>query len=257
LSARGNVDVEHPFLSIVVPAYNEGRRLPETLPRTVHFVEAQEYSAEVIVVDDGSTDNTATVVEEIAKDAPFVHLIRNEHRGKGYAVKTGALAAQGDHIFLCDADLSMPVEEVASFLPPALEEYDVAIGSREVAGARRYDEPGLRHVMGRVFNSLVRLLAVRGFQDTQAGFKCFKRDAARELFPYQTMDGFGFDVEILFIAQKRGYRIVEVPINWYYMSNSRVSPLSDSARMFREILQVRLNDWRGLYDRGSIRSPSC
>jgi len=104
--------------------------------------------------------------------------------------------------------------------------------------------------MGRVFNTLVRLLAVRGFQDTQAGFKCFKREAAREMFPYQTMDGFGFDVEILFIAQKRGYRIVEVPINWYYMSNSRVSPVSDSVRMFREILQVRLNDWRGLYDRG-------
>jgi dolichyl-phosphate beta-glucosyltransferase len=248
LSARGSVDVEHPFLSIVVPAYNEGRRLPETLPRLVGFVQAQEYSAEVIVVDDGSTDNTASVVEAIAKGAPFVRLIRNEHRGKGYAVKTGALAALGDHVFLCDADLSMPIEEVASFLPPALEEYDVAIGSREVEGAKRYDEPGLRHVMGRVFNTLVRLLAVRGFQDTQAGFKCFKREAAREMFPYQTMDGFGFDVEILFIAQKRGYRIIEVPINWYYMRNSRVSPISDSVRMVREILQVRLNDWRGLYD---------
>ena len=249
MSARVTVGVKHPFLSIVVPAYNEGRRLPETLPRVVDFVQAQEYSAEVIVVDDGSTDNTASVVEEIARDAPFVRLIRNEHRGKGYAVKTGALAAQGEHVFLCDADLSMPIEEVTNFLPPALEEYDVAIGSRELGGARRYDEPGLRHLMGRVFNTLVRLLAVRGFQDTQAGFKCFKREAAREMFPYQTMDGFGFDVEILFIAQKRGYRIVEVPINWYYMSNSRVSPVSDSVRMFREILQVRLNDWRGLYDK--------
>ena len=102
--------------------------------------------------------------------------------------------------------------------------------------------------MGRVFNALVRLLAVRGFQDTQAGFKCFAREAAREMFSYQTMDGFGFDVEILFIAQKRGYRIVEVPINWYYMSNSRVSPVGDSVRMFREILEVRMNNWRGLYD---------
>jgi len=241
--------MEHPFLSIVVPAYNEEARLPQTLPRIVDFLRAQDYAAELVVVDDGSTDGTCRIVEDIAATVPFVRLIRNEHRGKGYAVKTGGMAAAGDYIFLCDADLSMPIEEVARFLPPALEEYDVAIGSREVEGARRYDEPGLRHLMGRVFNTLVRLLAVRGFQDTQAGFKCFAREAAREMFPYQTMDGFGFDVEILFIAQKRGFRIVEVPINWYYMSNSRVSPVSDSVRMFREILQVRMNDWRGLYDR--------
>lgn len=241
--------MERPFLSIVVPAYNEERRLPQTLPRIVEFLEAQDYPSEVIVVDDGSGDTTASVVEGIAAEAPMVKLIRNEHRGKGYAVKTGVMAALGDHIFLCDADLSMPIEEVANFLPPALEEYDVAIGSREVEGARRYDEPGLRHLMGRVFNTLVRVLAVRGFQDTQAGFKCFTREAAREVFPYQTMDGWGFDVEILFIAQKRGYRIVEVPINWYYMTNSRVSPVGDSIRMFREILQVRMNDCRGLYDR--------
>jgi dolichyl-phosphate beta-glucosyltransferase len=241
--------MERPFLSIVVPAYNEERRLPETLPRIVDFLRAQTYPSEVLVVDDGSVDGTVGVVEGIAAEAPSVRLIKNEHRGKGYAVKTGALEAAGDYIFLCDADLSMPIEEVANFLPPALEEYDVAIGSREVEGARRYDEPGLRHLMGRVFNTLVRLLAVRGFQDTQAGFKCFAREAAHEMFPYQTMDGFGFDVEILFIAQKRGYRIVEVPINWYYMSNSRISPVSDSVRMFREILEVRMNDWRGLYNR--------
>jgi dolichyl-phosphate beta-glucosyltransferase len=241
--------MDHPFLSIVVPAYNEEGRLPQTLPLIVDFLRSQTYPSEVIVVDDGSVDSTASVAEGIAADAPLVRLIRNEHRGKGYAVKTGVMAAGGDYIFLCDADLSMPIEEVANFLPPSLGDYDVAIGSREVEGARRYDEPGLRHLMGRVFNTLVRLLAVRGFQDTQAGFKCFAREAAHEMFPYQTMDGFGFDVEILFIAQKRGYRIVEVPINWYYMSNSRVSPVSDSVRMFREILEVRLNNLRGLYDK--------
>jgi len=248
--------MERPFVSIVVPAYNEEGRLPQTLPRIVEFLKAQYYLGEVIVVDDGSRDGTASVVEGIAAETPIVRLIRNEHRGKGYAVKTGVMAALGDHIFLCDADLSMPIEEVDNFLPPVLEEYDVAIGSREVEGARRYDEPGLRHLMGRVFNSLVRLLAVKGFQDTQAGFKCFTRETAHEVFPYQTMDGFGFDVEILFIAQKRGYRIVEVPINWYYMSNSRVSPVSDSIRMVREILEVRLNDWRGLYDASRPASPA-
>ena len=241
--------MERPLLSIIVPAYNEERRLPTTLPRIVAFVEAQAYHGEVIVVDDGSVDSTATVVEEMAAQQPRITLIRNEHRGKGYAVKTGMLAAQGDYLFLCDADLSMPIEEVARFIPPALEAYDVAIGSREVEGARRYDEPTLRHLMGRVYNLLVRLLAVSGFQDTQAGFKCFRREAAHDLFPYQTMDGFGFDVEILFIAQRRGYRIVEVPIDWYHMTNSRVSPVGDSVRMFREILQVRINDWRGMYDK--------
>jgi dolichyl-phosphate beta-glucosyltransferase len=239
--------MEHPFLSIIVPAYNEERRLPKTLPRIVAFLQAQDYPGEVIVVDDGSVDNTAKVVEEMAAQLPFITLIKNEHRGKGYAVKTGMLAAEGDYLFLCDADLSMPIEEVAKFVPPALEEYDVAIGSREIEGAVRYDEPSLRHLMGRVFNFLVRLLAVRGFEDTQAGFKCFRREAAHDLFPYQTMDGFGFDVEILFLAQKRHYRIVEIPINWYYMTNSRVSPIGDSVRMVREILQVRLNDWRGRY----------
>ncbi len=242
-------DMERPLLSLVVPAYNEERRLPQTLPRIVNFVQAQEYEGEVIVVDDGSTDATVKVVEEIALEAPFVTLIRNEHHGKGYSVKTGALAAKGDYIFLCDADLSMPIDEVSKFVPPALEDYDVAIGSREIAGARRYDEPYYRHLMGRVYNALVRLVAVRGFQDTQAGFKCFARDTVHDVFPYQTMEGFGFDVEVLFIAQKRGFRIVEVPINWYYMSHSRVNPIGDSVRMFREIVQVRLNNWQGLYDK--------
>jgi len=241
--------MEHPFLSIIIPAYNEERRLPHTLPRIVAFLQAQNYPGEVIVVDDGSLDNTAKVVEDMAARLRHITLIRNEHRGKGYAVKTGMMAAQGEYLFLCDADLSMPIEGVAAFLPPALEAYDVAIGSREVEGARRYDEPSHRHLMGRVFNFLVHVLAVRGFQDTQAGFKCFRGEVAHDLFPYQTMDGFGFDVEILFIAQKRGYRIVEVPINWYYMANSRVSPIGDSVRMVREILQVRINDWRGRYDR--------
>jgi dolichyl-phosphate beta-glucosyltransferase len=241
--------MERPFLCVIVPAHNEERRLPQTLPRVVAFLEAQEYPGEVIVVENASTDNTARVVEEMAAEMPHITLIRTERRGKGHAVKLGMLQARGDYLFLCDADLSMPIEEVDRFLPPALADYDIAIGSREIQGARRYDEPSHRHLMGRVFNWLVRLLAVRGFQDTQAGFKCFRREVARDVFPYQTMDGWGFDVEILFIAQKRGYRIVEVPIDWYYMTNSRVSPVGDSVRMVREILQVRINDWRGKYSR--------
>jgi len=246
---RGRKDLETagPFLSIIIPAHNEERRLPGSLEKIVAFLERQDYQAEVIVVDNGSQDNTSGVVEGFMARYPFISLIREERRGKGLAVKLGMLAARGEYLFLCDADLSMPIEEVAKFLPPQLEDYDVAIASREAEGARRYGEPAHRHLMGRVFNLIVRLLAVRGFQDTQCGFKCFRREVARDIFSRQTMEGWGFDVEVLFIAQKRGYRIVEVPINWYYMANSRVKPIRDSIRMFREVLQVRINDWRGVY----------
>ena len=242
------METDRPFLSIIIPAHNEERRLPGSLEKIVAFLERQDYQAEVIVVDNGSRDNTSGVVEGFMARYPFISLIREERRGKGLAVKLGMLAARGEYLFLCDADLSMPIEEVAKFLPPQLEDYDVAIASREVEGARRYGEPPHRHLMGRVFNLIVRLLAVRGFQDTQCGFKCFRREVARDIFSRQTMEGWGFDVEVLFIAQKRGYRIVEVPINWYYMANSRVRPIRDSIRMFREVLQVRINDWRGVYD---------
>ncbi|MEJ2554724.1 MAG: glycosyltransferase family 2 protein [Anaerolineae bacterium] len=235
------------FLSIVVPAYNEEKRLPDSLLRIIQFVQQQEYSIEVIVVDDGSTDRTAGIVREFQKQAPFITLLQVDHGGKGHAVKAGMMQAHGDHLFLCDSDLSMPIEEITKFLPPALDGYDLAIASREIEGARRYDEPGYRHLMGRVFNLIVRLLAVRGIQDTQAGFKCFRRDAALQLFPLQTIDGWGFDVEILFIAQRHGMKIVEVPINWYYKNRSQVKPIQDTYNMFREALKVRLNAWQGRY----------
>jgi dolichyl-phosphate beta-glucosyltransferase len=231
-----------------VPAYNEERRLPKTLERITGYLSQQEYTAEIIVVDDGSQDGTARIVEAFMARSPNVSLIRNEHRGKGGTVKTGMLAGRGEYLFLCDADLSMPIEELAKFLPPLLNSYDVAIGSREAIGARRYDEPIYRHLMGRVFNLIVKLLTVRDFEDTQAGFKCFKREVAQDLFSHQTMDGWAFDVEILYIAQKRGYRVVEVPIHWYHMTNSRIEPLGDTGRMFSDVIRVRLNDLRGVYD---------
>ena len=236
------------FLSIIIPAYNEENRLPDSLPKIIGFVRQQNYPVEIIVVDDGSTDRTAAVVKEFQRDVPFISLLKVSHGGKGHAVKVGMLHAKGEYLFLCDSDLSMPIEEVTKFLPPALDGYDVAIASREVAGARRYDEPPYRHLMGRVFNLIVRLLAVHRIQDTQAGFKCFRREAAHQLFPFQTINGWGFDVEILFIAQKRGLRIVEVPINWYYMNRSRVRPVQDTYNMVREVLKVRINAWRGRYD---------
>ncbi len=253
VGSQGETGAENarPFLTIIIPAHNEEQRLPESLDKIVAFLEEQDYETEVIVVENASHDNTAGVVEEFMGRYPFVSMIREERAGKGLAVKLGMLAARGEYLFICDADLSMPIEEVAKFLPPALEDYDVAIASREVEGARRYGEPAYRHLMGRVFNFLVRLLAAPGFQDTQCGFKCFRREVAHDLFSYQTIDGWGFDVEVLFIAHKRGCRIVEVPINWYYMANSRISPIKDTLNMLRELLKVRLNDWRGMYARVS------
>jgi glycosyltransferase involved in cell wall biosynthesis len=240
---------DSPLLSIIVPAYNEQKRLPDSLSRIASYVRAQSYPIEVLVVDDGSGDETAGVVEEMAENHPFVTLVRNPHRGKGYAVKTGMLRANGQYLFFGDADLSMPIEEIQKFLPGNLGEYDVAIGSREAPGANRYDEPPLRHLMGRVFNLLVQLLAVRGFRDTQCGYKGFRREVARDIFSAQTMDGFGFDVEILFVAQKRRYRMVEVPIEWYHKGSSQVNPVKDTFKMIRDVFQVRWNDWRGQYEK--------
>lgn len=233
---------------MIIPAYNEERRLSDSLRQVSAYLRQQPYTSEIWVVDDGSQDSTAQAVESIQAELPEVSLIRTPHRGKGHAVKTGMLAGRGDFLFSCDADLSMPIHELEKFLPPVLDSVDVAIGSREAAGARRFEEPAYRHLMGRVFNWIVKLVAVRGIEDTQCGFKCFRRDAATQVFPYQIMHGFGFDVEVLFIARKRGFKIVEVPIHWYYSANSRVSPPRDSVGMLWEVLRVRWNDLRGRYE---------
>jgi len=203
----------------------------------------------VVVVDNNSSDGTRAIVETFAAQAPYVRVLFEGAQGKGAAVRTGMLAARGAYRFICDADLSMPIDEVGRFLPPTLSDFDVAIGSREAPGAIRYDEPWHRHVMGRVFNTIVRLFAVHGFQDTQAGFKMFRAEAAEALFPLQTLDGWSFDVEVLFIAQQRGYRIVEIPIPWYYKSNTRIHPLRDSIDMFTDVLRIRWNALRGRYRR--------
>lgn len=237
-----------PLLSIIVPAYNEAARLPQTLPQIADFILEQPYRAELLIVNNNSSDDTRAIACDFATEFPFVRVLDEPTQGKGAAVRTGMLAAAGDYLFMADADLSMPIAEVNKFLPPVLDDYDVAIGSREVRGAVRYDEPEYRHIMGRIFNFIVRVLAVPGFQDTQAGFKCFRRQVALDVLARQTIDGWAFDVELLYIALKRGYRIIEVPIQWYYRQNSRISPLRDAVDMVREVLHIRLNDLRGHYD---------
>jgi dolichyl-phosphate beta-glucosyltransferase len=235
-------------LSLIIPAYNEAKRLPQTLPQMIDFVQSLSVPAEVIIVNNNSSDKTRQIADEFAGEYPFISVLDEPRQGKGAAVRTGMLAARGEYLFMADADLSMPIDEVGKFLPPQLDSYDVAMASREVDGAQRYNEPAYRHLMGRIFNLVVRVFAVPGFQDTQCGFKCFQRRAALDVLAYQSIDGWAFDVELLFIAQRRGYKIVEVPIDWYYRANSRISPISDAIDMFREVLKIRLNGWRGLYD---------
>ncbi len=239
-----------PLITILIPAYNEELRLPQTLERVVTFVESSREPLDVLIVDNNSRDATRQIAEDYAARIPFVHVEEQPIQGKGAAVRKGVFAAQGRYVFICDADLAMPIEELPRFYPAALGgTYHIAIGSREAEGAHRYDEPWYRHVMGRGFNLIVRLLAVPGIQDTQCGFKSFRRDIARELFAAQTIDGFAFDVEILAIARRRGYPILEVGIPWYYGEASTVNPLRDTVRMFREVLNIRRNLRAGRYDR--------
>jgi dolichyl-phosphate beta-glucosyltransferase len=235
-------------LTLIIPAYNEERRLPKSLAKIDAFVAAQPYAVELIVVDNNSRDRTGDIAREFASEHPYARLIQERRQGKGAAVRAGILAGTGDHLFICDSDLAMPIEEANKFLPPQLEGAQVAIASREGPGAQRYGEPRYRHLMGRIFNLIVQIIALPGISDTQCGFKCFSRQAGRDIFRCQTMDGFGFDVETLFIARRRGYEIVEVPIHWYYDAGTSVNLVRDPWRMVREVLQVRLNGWRGLYD---------
>ena len=239
----------HPFLSVIIPSFNEEQRLPETLTRIAAFIEAQEYSIELIVVDNASTDRTGKIIKDFSVRYRFIKYCYQATPGKGAAVKMGVLAGQGDYLLVCDADLSVPLEEIRNFLPPERDDFDVAIGSREMKGARRLGEPFYRHLMGRVFNLLVQVLIFPGINDTQCGFKCFRRATARDLFMASKIHGWCFDVEILYIARLKGARIVEVPVTWYYGEKSKVNPVRDTVRMFKELLEIRKNINAGIYGR--------
>lgn len=237
----------NPFLSIVIPAHNEENRLPNTLEQISNFLQKQAFTWEVIVVENGSSDRTYEIAKTFSEQNQNLIVIKNVARGKGLAIQRGVREASGTYIFLCDADLSMPIEEITKFLPPQLQNIDIAIASREAPGAVRYEEPYYRHFTGRVFNTLIRLLVLPGLQDTQCGFKCLRAEVAREILPYQTLTGWAFDVEMLYIARHRGYTVVEIPIHWYYNADSKISVVRDSLRMFLDLLLIRRNARRGLY----------
>ena len=238
---------DNPLLSVVIPAFNESSRIVATLDDLARYLGGREYDSEVLVVDDGSLDDTADLVRRWAADRSDTFVVRIPHAGKGWAVRAGMLAARGSYRFMCDADLAMPVHWIGEFVERMEAGLDLVIGSREAAGARRFDEPVYRHLMGRVFNSVVRLLAVSGFQDTQCGFKCFRAAAAEELFRLQRTKGMGFDVEILFLAVKRGYSIEEMPIDWYHQAVSKVRPGADTVDMLKDTIAIRMRDVTGRY----------
>lgn len=230
-----------PFLSVVIPSYNEEPRISDTLSQVVEYLTAQDYDWEVVVADDGSQDRTAQLVGQVIVHHPNVRILRLPHQGKGWAVKNGMLAAQGKYRLLCDADLSVPIAQVERLLPPRGPGSDIVLGSREAPGSARIGEPGRRYLMGRMFNLLVSRLAVPGLDDTQCGFKCYRGEAAQELFQRQTMDGFSFDVEVLFLASQRGLTFSEVGVDWYYRPQSKVRPVRDSLAMTLDLIKIR---WR-------------
>lgn len=251
--------MQRPYLSVVIPAYNEERRLKRTLEGVLEYLSGRPYPYEVILVDDGSTDGTAAIAAQWQQRHRELQLLEEEHRGKGYAVRQGMLRARGEVVLFTDADLSVPMAELERLLPHLEEGYDVVIGSREGLGARRVGEPAYRHLMGRVFNFIIRLVTVSGIQDTQCGFKLFRGEVVGPLFGALRLYGEGspvvqrpmvtaFDVEVLYLARRMGLRVREVPVEWHYGTHTKVDPLRDSLRNLQDVLRVRWQDLRGAYN---------
>lgn len=235
------MDDEKIFLSIVIPAFNEESRIIPTLKKIRAYLREKSYHCQVIVVDDGSTDNTPSVVLKFSKEFSGLALLENEkNMGKGYSVKRGISLAQGEYILFSDADLSTPIQEIEKFFPYFEQGFDIVIGSRALKDSQiELRQPWWREGMGKTFNLFVRLLAFGGIKDTQCGFKCFRREVAHHLFGLAKIKGFSFDVETLFLAKKFGYKIKEVPVVWINSEASKVHPLLDSAKMFFELLKIR------------------
>jgi dolichyl-phosphate beta-glucosyltransferase len=245
------------LLSVVVPAFNEERRLAGTLDCIRDHLCKQPWTWEIVIVDDGSVDGTAALAASIAAADSRVVLRQEAHHGKGGAVKTGLLAARGEYRFMCDADLSMPIHAIDRFLAPVADGCDIAIGTREGHAAKRVGEPAYRHWVGRAFNLAVQQLALPGIEDSQCGFKMFRASAVESIFPLVTIVGWAFDVEVLAIARSQGLRIVEVPIEWHYAESSRLSVARDSFEMLADVIRIRARALGGAYrrrDRGRPQS---
>ncbi|MBI5356970.1 glycosyltransferase family 2 protein [Candidatus Collierbacteria bacterium] len=246
-----------PFLSIVIPSFNESENISKgVLDEVENYLSDQKYEWEIILVDDGSTDGTFENLQRIVKGKKNWRLVKSLHQGKAQTVKAGVMEAVGNLVLFTDFDQATPLSEVEKLLPFMQKGYDVAIGSREVKGSERLKEPWYRHLMGKVFNRVVQMFAIRGISDTQCGFKLFANHVAKELFNSLVVYSKGsettaftgaFDVELLYISQKRGYRIAEVPVSWKYVTTVRVNPIRDSVKMFLDVLRIRITDLFGGY----------
>ena len=246
-----------PTYSIVIPAYNEGTRLGATLEKVLAYVHARSWDAEVIVVNDGSRDNTAEIVKTLAAKNPALRLLENPgNRGKGYSVRNGMLNARGRIVLFSDADLSSPIEEAPKLFEALEQGADIAIGSRWLrAETQTQRQPLHRQIFGRIFNLMLRITLGLKFKDTQCGFKAFKQPAVQAIFPLQKIERWGFDPETLFLARKFKFKVKEIPVAWGHSGGTRIHPLVDGSRMFIEMLRIRWYDVTGKYDADRTPAP--
>ena len=244
-----------PHLSIVIPAYNEENRIIKTLEGTFDYLNAQRYDSEVLVINDGSRDRTAEKVHEFAtRTSGRLRLIENPgNRGKGYAIRNGMLQASGEIRLFYDADLATPTSEIVKVMTPIVENrYDVVFGSRALDRSLiGTHQSGIRETIGRAGNWIQYALTGLNFKDTQCGFKAFRRETAQAIFPLQQIDGFGFDPEILFIAKKQGWRLLETPVRWNHVEGSKVNPIASPIKVLLEVSTIRWNDLTGKYNLNS------
>ena len=246
-------------ISIVIPCYNEEERIISSLNTVVSFMNSFNPSYEIVIVDDGSRDSSITLIKNYIATRDNIYLVENPHKGKGFAVRTGVLMTEGKYILMSDADLATPIDEIKRLLVwVENNNYDIAMASREGLGATRSDEPILRHIMGRVFNLLIKIIVGLYYKDTQCGFKLLKGDEARDIFNRLILFGdsasivkypkvTAFDVEVLVIAKNDGLKVKEIPVAWTYIPTKRVSAIRDSLLMLNEILKIRINDLFGRY----------
>ena len=238
-----------PFLSIVIPAYNESARLPQTLPVLKKFLEKQDFTWEVILSDDGSDDRTLQIASEYFGDEGLIKISSPKNRGKGSAVRQGVLAASGEICLLSDADFSTPIQDFFKLYPLIQGGSDIVIGSRSLSDSNiTVRQAWYRESMGRIFNKLVKIIVINGFVDTQCGFKCFRREKVTKIFKKMKINRFSFDVELLYLAHKSNLKISEIPIEWHNVLESRVRIIQDSLGMLKDLFQIKINDLLGKYN---------
>ncbi len=242
---------EPPLFSVIIPVYNESNLICKSLEKITAYLKGVNILYEIIVVDDSSSDNTASLIRDFSRNDKNIILLRNEtNRGKGYSVKKGILQAEGKYLLFTDADLSVPIEELSKFIPYLKDGYDIVVGSRRIKGSDVViPQPLYRRLMGSIFYKIVYLFLFNSVRDTNCAFKCYPNDVAKEIFGKQTLSGWGFDAELLYIALKFNYKVKEVPVSWYNYGSSKVILHKAVFTTLAELLRIKINDWKGKYNK--------